>query len=277
MFLRTAILLTLGGLVSAPAAEVPAKTGSFGITAANAVMQLLRGTSPSVIVIGGLDGTEDSVRAARQEALRRGYTALLHRFTDPASAQFPPPGEAYAGEQGEAHYLWRYLLQRAPDAVVIVAADPAAAPAATRLAAALAGKIPAQIVAPAGAAAALRGKSRPASPWRLEIERRLARSPGDAARQLALHYGHTLEDAVYIPAMAVAARLRLDPAGALASAEQLAAPYLTGTKEPLPGAKATASHQSGHLLFGEMYKLTKNPAYLELVRKAAGMAFNADG
>ncbi len=274
---RAYTVLALCSTLSAWAADPPASTGGFGITASNVVMPLLRGPSPSVVIVGGLDGTEDSVGAARREALRRGYTALLHRFTDPASAVFPPTGDAYAGVHGEAHYLWRYLLQRAPDAVVIIAADPSAAPGAARLAAALEGKIPAQIVSVNGAAAALRTKTRPASPWRQEIERRLARSPGEVARQLAVHYGHTLEDAVYIPAMAVAGRLRLDPTGALASVEQLAAPYASGAKESIPGAKASASHQSGHLLFGELYKLTNKPVYLDLVKKAAGMAFDANG
>jgi rhamnogalacturonyl hydrolase YesR len=222
-----------------------------------------------VLVIGGLDGAEASVAAARAEASRRGLPALLHRFPDPDRVLFPPPGEAYAGPTGEAHYLWRYLLQRAPDHIYIAGKSSTA----TRLAEALKDKIPVTIVASAELGKALRKTKHPPSPWRLEIDRRLARTPEQMARQLAVHYGHALDEAVYIPAMALVAQLRL---GAQAEVERVVAPYTSGEKPSLT-AKPSASHQSGHLLFGELYKLTKKPEYLKLVLTAANMAFEPDG
>lgn len=223
-----------------------------------------------VMVIGGLDGADASVSEARREAARRQVPALLHRFADPDRLLFPPAGEAYAGPGGEAHYLWRHLLQRAPDHVYIAGPSQAS----TRLAAALEGKIPVTIVPRGQLGKALGKGASPASPWRTEIDRRLARTPEQVARQLAVHYGHALDDAVYIPAMALIGRLRLGDA--LEDVERIVAPYATGEKSSLT-AKPSGSHQSGHLLFGELYKLTKKPEYLKLVLAAAGMAFEADG
>ena len=251
----------------AVAAETPS---SFGVTVTGQPMLALPGNGAlRVLVVGGLDGGEASVAAARREAAKRSLPALLHRFGDAANLQFPPPSEAYGGPAGEAHYLWRHILQRAPDHVYVAGESPAA----DRLAAALKGKIPVTIVPPDRLGKAI-GKTRhPASPWRLEIDKRLARTPEQVARQLAVPYGHDLTDTVYIPAMALIGRLRL---GALEDVERIVAPYASG-ETPSLTAKATASHESGHLLFGELFKLTKKPAYLKLVLAAAGMAFEADG
>ncbi len=243
--------------------------GSFGVTASGQPMAMVAGKTGRVVVIGGLDGSDDSLAAARRVAGARGATALLHKFSDPDRLVFPPTGDAYAGPAGEAHYLWRYLLQRAPDFVYVVGKSAAA----TRMVEALQGKIPAEAVAPADLGRALRKSSHPASPWRVEIEKRLARTPEQVARELEVHYGHNLEDAVYIPAMAVLGRLRL---GALEDVERIVAPYSSGEKPSLTD-KASASHQSGHLLFGELFKVTKKPAYLKLALAAAGMGFEADG
>ena len=232
-------------------------------------MPLVPGKASRVVVIGGLDGAEASVAAARREAARHGATALVHRFGNPDRLSFPPSGDAYAGPGGEAHYLWRYLLQSAPDFVYVVAGN-GSSPG--QLVEALQGKIPAKVVVPSALGAELRARH-DASPWRMEIERRLARTPDQVARQLAVHYGHALDEVVYIPAMALVGRLRL---GALEDVERIVAPYAVAGKPSLT-AKPSASHQSGHLLFGELYKLTRKPAYLDLVRTAAGMAFEADG
>lgn len=260
-----------------PVVIAAASGASFGVTPAGAPMPAEIGPkNPGVVVIGGLDGTEASVEAARKAARGKGATALLHRFANPA-ASFPPTGEAYAGQGGEAHYLWRFLLQRAPDVVIIVRSEGASGgTASSSLIAALQGKIPAEAVDEGKELAAALKKKREASPWRKEIEARLARPPMEVARQLAVHYGHALDEAVYIPAMAVVGRLRLDQAGTLADAERIVAPYATGAKPSL-GPKPSASHQSGHLLFGELFKITKKPAYLDLVKAAAGMAFDEAG
>lgn len=111
------------------------------------------------------------------------------------------------------------------------------------------------------------------------MQRRLKRTPLEVSKQLGERYGKELPEAVYIPAVALIARLRLgdatnDPAQ-LAMVEKIVAPYFDGTRDSL--AKATGSHLSGHLLFGELYARTRKPRYLELVRAAAGMGFDNGG
>ena len=48
------------------------------------------------------------------------------------------------------------------------------------------------------------GETIPASEAHKEIERRLARSPQEVARQLAQVYGHEFPEAVYIPGSIIA-------------------------------------------------------------------------
>jgi rhamnogalacturonyl hydrolase YesR len=97
------------------------------------------------------------------------------------------------------------------------------------------------------------------------MARRLARTPREVAEQLARHYGHALDEAVYIPAVALMARLRL---GAVEDVERIVKPYYDGARRSLP-EKITGSHFSGHLVFGELHRLTRKPRYLELARAAA--------
>ena len=42
---------------------------------------------------------------------------------------------------------------------------------------------------------------------RAAIQKRLARSPAEVTRELAIYYGHDLNDGVYIPALALMARI----------------------------------------------------------------------
>jgi rhamnogalacturonyl hydrolase YesR len=125
-----------------------------------------------------------------------------------------------------------------------------------------------------------RTQFRGTSPARREIQSRLNRTPLQVARELAKYYGGKLDQAVYIPAMAVVGRLRLgeltNDASQLPAAEELARPYITGEKEALP-EKFSSSHFSGHLLFGELAKATGNPKYLALARRAADYAFDEQG
>ena len=98
------------------------------------------------------------------------------------------------------------------------------------------------------------------------------RSPRTVAEQLAVPYGHTLDEAVYIPAVALMGRLRL---GALEDVRRIVEPWVDGTKDSL--AKATGSHLAGHLLFADLYERTRDARYLARVRAAADLGFNADG
>src|SRR5256885_7500651 len=77
-----------------------------------------------------------------------------------------------------------------------------------------------------------------------------AEAPRRVAEQLAAVYGHKLDSVVYIPALALVAKLRLseltgDPKYA-AEVNTIVAPYLRGEKSPVPKA---GSDQAGHLIF----------------------------
>jgi rhamnogalacturonyl hydrolase YesR len=125
-------------------------------------------------------------------------------------------------------------------------------------------------------AASFRGPS----PARSEIQRRLDREPVEVARQLAKHYGHSLERVEYIPAVALIGRLRLgeltNDSSQIEDVERIAGPYLRGEKPSL-GERANGSEFSGHLVFSELADATGNPGYVELVRRAADMGFDAQG
>ena len=87
------------------------------------------------------------------------------------------------------------------------------------------------------------------------------------AGQLAKVYGQSLSQIVYIQTTALLGRLRLN---ALADVERLVQPFVNGEKDSL--ADMSASHLSGHLLFAELYKLTRNPVYEQRVQAAASRA-----
>jgi rhamnogalacturonyl hydrolase YesR len=168
---------------------------------------------------------------------------------------YPPAGNAYQGAAAPAHYVWRFIMMHAPDLVVgppdLVRALPEHG-------------IPA--VAPGAAI-----EPHPPSAARREIQRRLARSPGTMALELAKHYGHKLPDVVYIPAVALIGRVRL---GETADVERIVEPYLKGAPT-LPG-KVTGSHLSGHLVFAELARNTGNRRYIELVQRAADPGRDAE-
>ena len=90
-----------------------------------------------------------------------------------------------------------------------------------------------------------------------------ARTPRETAQELAAVYGHEITDIVYTQTVSLIGRLRLgqreDVAGILE-------PWLSGSKNSL--AKPTASHYSGHLVFGSM----ADPRAKALLSKAAAMA-----
>jgi rhamnogalacturonyl hydrolase YesR len=231
---------------------------------------------------------------------------------------YPPRGDAYnSATDPEAAYLWRWIGMHAPDLVVEVRkgreygfalSDDEAlrelarfltpgrtlppsdelVPQLARSAPAGTATVPAVRVELSGKTAFLdallsalrQAKFTGPSPARREIQRRLARTPLEIARQLSEHYGHELDDAVYIPAMAVIGRLRLadltGDATVLQDVERIVEPYVAGKKPALP-AQVSGSHLSGHLLFGELARRTARPRYTELARAAADLGFDQQG
>jgi rhamnogalacturonyl hydrolase YesR len=242
-----------------------------------------------LVVVGGLDGSAESAYAVRRMyewfeksrqalKLRRQFALSVVPLANPDGVrlQFPPQGEAYR-QQTESHYLWRWLQVHAPDMVLIAGSDPAGlGQAISSEAASITGRIPAERITEAedGLHQFLerKGSAIEFSEARKEIQQRLARTPRQVAEQLAKVYGHELPDAVYIPAVALMARLRL---GAVADVERIVEPYFSGAKDSLH--KASSSHLSGHLVFASLYEQTRKPQYLELVKKAANLGFSDSG
>lgn len=290
-----------------PAAGEVVRT-AVGVTAAGSPIRAAlaesaldpRGSRPSVLVVAGLDGSDQSVDLAAalvREGAEEGYalSAVLNAFPDRDPVEeFPPAGPAYGGPAVEAQYLWRFIGAFAPDLVVDLRADERPSPLVRALDR---GAHPADVGGVPGVTlrfdggqtlavsrrrildglAELAGDLRP-SAARRELRRRLARTPMATASLLATVYGHALDEAAYIPALALIGRLRLgdlEGASRLADAERIAAPFLAG--KPSLGARPSGSLLSGHLVFAELHERTADPAHLALARAAADLGFGPGG
>ena len=259
------------------------------------------GPASRVLLVAGLDGKDESVDVAAALLRDPGKTdwavsAVLNVFPDRVPAgSFPPSGPAYGGDAVEAQYLWRFVGMLAPDLVVDLRTDEApssleraldrgAEPAGV-------GRVPAATVRLSADGRSLDDLRRETlerlhdlansldpSAARRELRSRLARDPLETARQLEEAYGHALDNAVYIPALALIGRLRLgdlDGNSRVSDVERIARPFLDG-KDSL-GPRPTGSHVSGHLVFADLYERTGKAAYLDLARSAADLGFEADG
>lgn len=120
----------------------------------------------------------------------------------------------------------------------------------------------------------------PRSNARKEINRRIARSPIEVAQELAKVYGGKLDRIMYIPSLAVIGRMRLGEltgdTDRLRDAEHLAAPFRRGDKESMP-AKGNGSTLSGHLIFSELARRSRDDNWTALAKKAADYGFHANG
>ena len=246
------------------------------------------GASPTVLLIGGLNGNDVSVGMVTEEARRfsrttrskRRYRLLSIPLANPAASKlmFPPTGTAYR-DNTESNELWRWIGIQAPDFVVIVASeDFGMADALSRNLVAGIGSIPAVRVTPALRTAAAPGILRlvpanlqPSAAHR-EILRRIERSPRQVADELAQYYGRTFPDAIYINAIALIGQLRL---GNVTEVRKLVEPYVDGSKDSL--ARPTSLHLAGHLIFAELAARTGDARYLQLVRRVADLGFTASG
>jgi unsaturated rhamnogalacturonyl hydrolase len=236
---------------------------------------------PTILLLGGLAGADDSAGSVKQElqafeALkqdRRRFRLLAIPLANPdrASLSFPPMGIAYR-ENPESHALWRWIAIQAPDLVLIVGdQDFGLADALSQNAVAGVGRIPARRV-PARRGILESVKAIPRSEAHAEIERRLDRTPRQLAEKLAQYYGHDFDQVAYIQAIALIGQLRL---GHQADVERLVAPFVDGSKDSL--AKATSPTLAGHLVFADLADRTRDERYLRLVRKTADLGFTASG
>jgi rhamnogalacturonyl hydrolase YesR len=221
---------------------------------------------PTVLLVGGLKGEDASSAFVR----RVGGEFLSIPLANPAGERlvFPPTGAAYK-ENAASHRVWRWIAVHAPDLVLIVGNEDSGL--AEALAQGPMGAIPARRIALDPGVLAKLGDI-PKSQAHRELDRRRARSPRQVAEELSAVYGHDFNEVAYIPAMALLGRLRL---GQTADVERLVAPFVTGAKDAL--AKASGSTLAGHLIFAELAARTRNPRYVELVRRAAALGFTETG
>lgn len=238
-------------------------------------------SAPTVVLVGGLKGPDASSRAVEQAVRtfekrpqgQRAFNLYGVSIANPDSTAlvFPPTGTAYR-ENGQPHFIWRWLGLHAPDLVIVSGNDDFG------LAAALAHNP----IAGVGAIPAIRASSKDLlrsipkeiaiSDAHREKDRRLSRTPHQLAEELSQFYGHDFNPPIYIPAMSLIGRLRLGQQDNVAA---IVAPYIDGSKDSL--AKATSSHLAGHLIFAELAARTGDRRYEDRVRAAADLAAKETG
>ena len=241
-------------------------------------------SSPTVVLVGGLAGSDQSSDTVAREAAtfeqipqnRRAFRLIAVARVNPDATplQFPPPGVAYR-EHVESHVLWRWVGTHAPDLVLVAGPDPGLVEALSRNSVLEVGGIPARRVD--DSTRVLQSITTPitSSSGHQEIERRLARSPRALAEELARVYGHEFAQPNYIAAMAIISRLRLGERDEVAG---LLTPYLDGTKDSF--ARPSQSSLAAHLLFFEYARRASDDGARRanaLVLRAAASGFTENG
>ena len=252
-----------------------AETRSVGLTSSGTrIDAAITGSgSRTVLLLGGLNGSDESAKMVAQEA--RDFEGPFRLIAIPIANPdrnklvFPPTGVAYR-DNPESHALWRWIAMQAPDLVLIAGDDDFGLSGA--LEKSEAGEIPARRVAAKPGILKTFPKEIPESAAHREIERRQTRSPRDVAAELAKTYGHDFAEPSYIPAIALIAQLRL---GNLADVERIVEPFADGSKNSL--ARPNSPGLAGHLIFAALAERTADPRYVKLVRKVADLGFDESG
>jgi unsaturated rhamnogalacturonyl hydrolase len=280
--MRPSLLCIVVCLLSASPLEA-AERWRIGLTAASQPIDALvvagpSSSAPTVLVIGGLGGRDESVDVVSQEAAaferqpqaRRRFRLIAVPLANPDGRplQFPPSGTAYK-ENAESHVLWRWIGVHAPDLAIVVRESAGGlADALSQSAVAFVGKIPSRVVAAKPGILRSLTAPIPLSEAHLEIVRRLKRSPREVAEQLGTVYGHEFDQPTYISAMALIAQLRL---GNMAEVLQLADRYLDGSADSF--ARPSQSSLAAHVLFYEIASRTGDKRATRLVIRAANSGF----
>ena len=236
---------------------------------------------PTVLLVGGLEGPDQSSDAVDREAAaiekvpqdQRAFQliAIARANPDAQPLQFPPAGVAYR-EHIESHVLWRWIGTHAPDLVLVVGPDGGVVTALAQNTVLDVGQIPARrFDASVPLIQALTEPITPSSARR-EIERRRARSPRALGEELAQVYGQQFTQPNYIAAMALISRLRL---GARDGVSRVLAPYLDGAQDSF--ARPSQSSLAAHLLFFEYARRTGDERAKALVLRAAASGFTESG
>ncbi|HEY9461469.1 MAG TPA: glycoside hydrolase family 88 protein, partial [Vicinamibacterales bacterium] len=239
------------------------------------------GSSPTVLLVGGLQRPDQSSDAVAREAAafeqlpqqQRPFRliAVARANPDAQPLQFPASGVAYR-EHVESHVLWRWLGTHAPDLVLVAGDDPGLVDALSQNVVIDVGRIPARRVDASTRLLQTGTETIAVSSAHQEIDRRLARSPRAFAEELAHIYGHELKQPTYIAAVALVGRLRLGERDEVA---QLLAPYLDGAQDSF--ARPSQSSLAAHLLFFEYARRTRDERAKALVVRAAASGFTDNG
>ena len=281
---------SLSGLMAGLPLQSPlqaAERWTVGLTSSDAGIDALvtagpSPLSPTVLLVGGLQGRDDTSEIVAREAAayetlaqsRRRFRLLALPVANPEARplQFPPSGVAYR-DNAESHVLWRWMGIQAPDLVLVTGESGAPLAAAlSENAVGFVGRIPAQVVVARTGLIDSVPSTITSSDAHLEIERRRSRSPRAVADELAAIYGRDFNQPTYILAMALIAQLRL---GNTADVLRVAEPYLNGSRDSL--ATPSQSSLAAHMLFHEIARRTGDERAAKLVLRAAASGFTDDG
>lgn len=269
-----------------PAAAIAGERWTIGLSTTGAPIEAVvvagrAASSPTVLLVGGLERPDQSSEAVAREAAtferlpqpRRAFRliAIARANPDAQLLQFPPSGVAYR-EQIESHVLWRWLGTHAPDLVLVAGPNSGLVDALSQNVVIDVGRIPARRVD--GSTRLLQSVTADltASSARQEIQRRLARSPRALAEELAGVYGQEFKQPNYIAAMALVSRLRLGQRDEVA---RVLAPYLEGAQDSF--ARPSQSSLASHLLFFEYARRVRDDRAKTLVVRAAASGFTESG
>ena len=282
---RPRLSVILAALWLVPSTVQAAERWTIGLTVNGVPIEALAvagaaANSPTVLLVGGLQGKDQASDAVEREArafearsqTQRPFRLLAIPIANPDAAplQFPPMGAAYR-ESSESHVLWRWIGTHAPDVVLTVGIDSGLADALSQNIVADVGRIPSRRVEPGATMIDALTRIEPSEAHQ-ELERRLARSPRAVAEQLARLYGRDFNQPTYIAAMAITSRLRL---GERAEVSQLLEPYLTGASDSF--ARPSQSSLAAHMLFFEFARRTGDMRATQLVVRAARSGFTESG
>src|SRR3989442_5938129 len=196
-------------------------------------------TVPTVMLVGGLGGNDESARLVEQEVRRwealsqgRRVQLIAIALAKPGAErlQFPPTRVAYR-ENVVSHVLWRWIGIHAPDLVIVAGnEDSGLADALSRNSVAGVGRIPARRVDVKEGILQSLPRDIPPSEAHRELDRRLRRTARELAAELAEVYGHDFDQPIYMPGMAVSGPPPLRPLSH--GAPPCAAPSTPAAKTP---------------------------------------------
>src|SRR3989442_8710828 len=212
---------------------------SSGMRIEAAVVSSPSFTVPTVMLVGGLGGNDESARLVEQEVRRwealsqgRRFQLIAIALANPGAErlQFPATGVAYR-ENVVSHVLWRWIGIHAPDLVIVAGnEDSGLADALSRNSVAGVGRIPARRVDVKEGILQSLPRDIPPSEAHRELDRRLRRTARELAAELAEVYGHDFDQPIYMPGMAVSGPPPLRPLSH--GAPPCAAPSTPAAKTP---------------------------------------------